>query len=104
MKSPAAALVLGLAATLAFAEDPAPPPRPKAVEPRRFEPGKLTDPYWGITYEVPGIEQKPGKRLTGKLFEGKLGRVQIEIGVFEHADQLSAKERRDADKSKWDAK
>src|SRR5262249_4938945 len=105
------AIVLVLAASLAafaLAEDDAPPPpRPaarKPVEPPKFENAKLTDTYWGVTYALPALEQKKGERQFGKLFDGKVGRVQIEVGVFEFADQLTAKERRDADKKKWDDK
>ncbi len=89
------------------APPPAPPtvPRPKKpIEPRKFAGGKLVDPYWGATYEVAGLEEKPGKPPLGKLFDGKSGRVQIEIAIFEHPDELGAKARRDAEKRKWDAK
>ncbi len=98
-----------LAAVVASADDSAPPPPPrpvarKPVEPPKFENGKLTDSYWGVTYALAGLEQKKGDPQFGKLFDGRVGRVQIEVGVFEFADQLSAKERRDADKKKWDGK
>jgi tetratricopeptide (TPR) repeat protein len=109
MKPHVALLALvSFASAAAFAADDAPPPpRPvarKPVEPPKFENGKLTDTYWGVTYALPGLEQKKGDRQFGKLFDGKVGRVQIEVGVFEYADRLSAKERRDADKKKWDDK
>src|SRR6185369_16749670 len=60
--------------------------------------------YWGIEYTTPGLEEKKGDRQAGVLFNGKTGRVQVEIGVWEFADELSAKERRDAEKKKWDEK
>jgi hypothetical protein len=108
MKSTIALVLAASLVVAAFAEDEAPPaPRPvarKPVEPPKFENGKLTDTYWGVTYALPNLEQKKGERQFGKLFDGRVGRVQIEVGVFEFADQLSAKERRDADKKKWDDK
>jgi hypothetical protein len=108
MKSATALVLLAWSAVAAFAEGDAPPPqRPvarKPVEPPKFENGKLTDTYWGVAYALPGLEQKKGERQFGKLFDGKVGRVQIEIAVFEYGDELSAKERRDADKKRWDDK
>ena len=104
---PALVLFLCLAAPVAFADDPAPvapvaPKRAKPMEPRKFAAGKLTDPYWGITYEFAGLEEKPGERPVGQLLLAKSGRVQIEIGVWEYADQLSPTQRRDAVKKGWD--
>jgi len=109
MKSAYVLVLVAASAVAASAEDQAPPtpPRPaarKPVEPPKFADGKLTDTYWGVTYALPGLEQKKVERQFGKLFEGKAGRVQIEVGVFEYADQFSAKERRDADKKKWEDK
>jgi tetratricopeptide (TPR) repeat protein len=113
MKSLFALLVLAsLAAPAALADGggagpPPAPPRPtvkKPIEPPKFADGKLTDYYWGVTYKLPGLEEKKIDRQAGKLFDGKVGRVQIEIGVWEYADQLSAKDRRDATKKNWDDK
>ncbi len=112
MKSPIAASLLVLVLVAGARADgdapPAPPaPRPaarKPVEPPKFENGKLTDTYWGIEFQLPGLEQKKGERSSGRLFEGRVGRVQVEILVWEFPDQLSAKERRDADKKKWEGK
>jgi len=98
------------AAPVVFADDPAPevpaptPKRKKPPEPRRFEAGKLTDPYWGVEYTTAGLEEKKLDRQAGILLYGKSGRVQIEIQVWEFADELGAKERRDAEKKKWDGK
>lgn len=102
-----AILVLAaLGAAASFAEDPppapAPPVRKKAPEPRKFEKETLSDPYWGATYSTPGLEEKPGPKQPGRLLDAKAGRVQIDIGIWEYADTLSAKERRDAVVKGWD--
>lgn len=110
MRFAAALVVLAALAPSASADDAAPPappavPRPrKPIEPRRFEAGKLTDPYWGAVFQVAGLEEKAGKPPIGKLFEGKIGRVQVEVAIFEYADQLAAKDRRDAETKKWEEK
>lgn len=106
---PLSCLLALLAATPAPADDggvaPAPAPkRAKPTEPRKFEKGHLSDPYWGVTYDLPDVEEKKGDRQAGKLFDGVVGRVQVEIAIWEYADELSAKDRRDAEKKKWDEK
>ena len=99
-----------LCASAAHADDgaapaaPAAPKRPKPMEPRKFEKGHLSDPYWGVTYDLAEVEEKKGERQAGKLFDGAAGRVQVEIGIWEFADELTAKDRRDAEKKKWDEK
>ena len=101
-------LAAALCATAAPADEgaaPAPAPkRAKPPEPRKFEKGRLSDPYWGVTYELPEVEEKKGERQAGKLFDGAAGRVQVEIGIWEYADELSAKDRRDAELRKWQEK
>ena len=107
---PLSCLAAVLCATAAFADDGAPPSpapapkRAKPAEPRKFEKGHLSDPYWGVTYDLPEVEEKKGERQAGKLFDGVAGRVQVEIGIWEYADELSAKDRRDAEKKKWEEK
>jgi hypothetical protein len=107
---PISCLVAALAATAAPADDGAPPAqapavkRAKPIEPRTFEKGRLSDPYWGVTYELAEVEEKKGDRQAGKLFDGAAGRVQVDIAIWEYADELSAKERRDADRKKWEEK
>lgn len=110
MKPTSAALALCLfaasAAPAARADDPpAPPPvkRAKAFEPRKFAAGKLVDPYWGVTYELPGLEEKKDA-AHGLLLAARAGRLQVDVAVWEYADERSAAERRDADKKKWDEK
>ena len=100
-------LVAALCATAAPAQDTAPAPAPKRakpLEPRKFEKGHLSDPYWGVTYDLPELEEKKGERQSGRLLDGTAGRVQVDIGIWEFADELSAKDRRDAEKKKWDEK
>lgn len=96
------------AASLALADDPAPPAPPparaKPVEPRKFEPGKLSDPYWGLTYALAGLEEKKTERPAGKLFDGRAGKVQIEVNIWEYADELSAKDRRNEQQAMWERK
>jgi len=107
MKRSISTCVLVLVLAAGAVADDAPPPRPvarKPVEPPKFADGKLTDTYWGVTYQLAGLEEKKGERKSGKIFDGKVGRVQIEVVVWEFADEISSKERRDADKKKWDAK
>ena len=102
-----ACLAAALCATPAPADDggaAAAPKRAKPLEPRKFEKGHLSDPYWGITYELPEVEEKKGERQAGRLFDGSAGRVQVDIGIWEYADELSAKDRRDAEKKKWEEK
>lgn len=100
-------LLAALCATAAPAQDAAPAPAPKRakpLEPRKFEKGHLSDPYWGVTYDLPEVEEKKGERQAGRLLDGAAGRVQVDIGIWEFADALSAKERRDAEKKKWEEK
>jgi tetratricopeptide (TPR) repeat protein len=104
MKSLPLAAALLAAASASFAEDtpaPAPVKRAKAIEPRKFADGKLVDPYWGVTYEFPGLEEKKAEQRAGILFSGRAGRVQVEIGVWEHPDELTARERRETETKKW---
>jgi tetratricopeptide (TPR) repeat protein len=101
----AALLFLAAASARGQDEPPAPPPvkRAKAIEPRKFANGRLVDPYWGVTYELAGLEEKKDA-ARGLLLAGKCGRVQIDVGVLEFRDELGASERRDADHKKWDEK
>jgi tetratricopeptide (TPR) repeat protein len=107
---PLSCLVAALCANAAPADDGAPPAQPPAVkrakpmEPRRFEKGHLTDPYWGVTYDLPDVEEKKADRQAGKLLDGAVGRVQIEIGIWEYADEMTAAQRRDAERKKWEEK
>lgn len=101
-----AALAFALAPAPAAAEDAPPPARRKIIEPRKQvdATGKLVDPYWGLTYTLPGLAEKKTGLATGKFLDASAGRVQVDIGIFEYADELTAKERRDADLKKWEDK
>jgi tetratricopeptide (TPR) repeat protein len=104
---PLSCVLAALCATAAPAQDAAPAPAPKRakpMEPRKFEKGHLSDPYWGVTYDLPEVEEKKGERQAGRLLDGTAGRVQVDIGIWEFADEMSAKDRRDAEKKKWEEK
>lgn len=80
MRTPTLLLVL---CALAFADD--------APKERTLKDGKLVDPYWGITYEAPGLEQGMFGPSGAKVFEGRgTGGVEIEIIVQEAQKELAA--------------
>jgi hypothetical protein len=81
-------------AGIAFAQD--------APKERTFKEGKLTDPYWGLSYTAPGLEQGMGIGGGGKLFEGRCtGGVEIEILVQEADKELSSAEWKTGAKEQW---
>ncbi len=87
------AFLLALLA-VAFADD--------APKERTFKDGRLADPYWGLAYTAPGLEQ--GMAIGGgpKIFEGRCtGGVEIEILVQEREKDLSAAEWKTAAKTLW---
>jgi len=79
---------------LAFADD--------APKERTFKDGKLVDPYWGITYTAPGLEQGMFGPSGTKLFEGRCeGGVEVEIVIQEGEKELTAAEWMAEAKKAW---
>lgn len=87
------AFLLLLAAAL-FADD--------APKERTFTDGKLVDPYWGLAYTAPGLEEGKFGASGPKVFEGRCaGGVDVEIVVQEADKEMSAAEWMAAAKKTW---
>lgn len=110
------AILLGLVFTLALGgafggafggvalaeEEEAPAPAPK----RGFADGTFVDPYFGLTYEAPGLEEGFGPGLGGPqvLWSGKAeGGVSVELIVLEGPEQWDGAEWMARVKKAWEA-
>lgn len=83
---------------VAFAQE-APKEAPKE---RTLKDGKLVDPYWGLTYTAPGLEQGMFGPSGAKIFEGRCaGSVDIEIVVQEAPKEATAAEWMAMAKEQW---
>jgi hypothetical protein len=89
----ATAFLLALAA-LASADD--------APKERTFKDGKLVDPYWGLAYAAPGLEEAKFGAAGPKVFEGTCaGDVTVEILVQEGDKEMTSAEWMAAAKKAW---
>jgi hypothetical protein len=89
--------ILLLLPGLAFADD--------APKERTFKDGKLVDPYWGITYAAPGLEEGTFGPAGARLFEGRAqGGVEIEVVVQEAPKELTAADWMAEARKQWTEK
>jgi hypothetical protein len=73
-----------------------------APKERTFKDGKLVDPYWGLTYTAPGLEQGMFAATGPKVFEGRCaGGVEIEVVVQEADKEMSAADGMAMAKKQW---
>ncbi len=90
MRTAAFLLVL---VTLSSADD--------APKERTFKDGELVDPYWGLTYAAPGLEEAKFGAGSASVFTGRAGNVDVEILVQESDKEIPAAEWMAAAKKAW---
>jgi tetratricopeptide (TPR) repeat protein len=91
-----ASMLFPLLALVAFADD--------APKERTFKDGKLVDPYWGVTYAAPALEQGMFAASGGgpRIFDGRCaGGVEVEILVQEADKEMQAAEWMALAKGQW---
>lgn len=72
---------------------------------REIKEGKLTDPYWSLTFAAPELQE--GVALGGpmRVFEGSCaGKVTVEISVYEAPKEMPVAEWVKATKESWKKK